>query len=89
MHDELTQRVIAVITKTQRVAAENIAPDSTFEQLGMDSLDGVNLLFAVEEEFNVNIPDEAAREIRSVGQMVEGIRKLRDGAAPGGGMAKD
>jgi len=88
MSDELTQRVISVIAKTQRVAVENIAPDSTFEQLGMDSLDGVNLLFAVEEEFNVNIPDEEAREIRGVGQMVEGIRKLMDGAAARGEMAR-
>jgi len=88
MSDELTQRVISVIAKTQRVASENIAPESTFEQLGMDSLDGVNLLFAVEEEFNINIPDEEAREIRSVGQMVEGIRKLLDGAAHGREMAR-
>jgi acyl carrier protein len=74
--DELTRRVIAVVAKTQRVPIEKISLDSTFEELGMDSLDGVNLLFALEEEFNINIPDEDAKDIRSVRQMVEGVSKL-------------
>ena len=74
--DELAQRAISVIARVQRVPIEKISVDSTFEELGMDSLDGVNILFALEEEFNVNIPDEQAKEIRGVRQMVEGIRKL-------------
>jgi acyl carrier protein len=74
--DELAQRAISVIARVQRVPIEKISVDSTFEELGMDSLDGVNILFALEEEFNVNIPDEQAKEIRGVRQMVEGIGKL-------------
>jgi len=76
MSNDLTQRVISVIAKTQRIPAEKISPDSTFEELGLDSLDSVNILFALEEEFNVNIPDEAAREIRSVRQVIDGIAAL-------------
>lgn len=80
MDDELTKRVVAVVAATQRIPAETVTPESTFDELGVDSLDGVNLLFAVEEEFNINIPDEDARQIRGVPDMVAGIRKLLDGA---------
>ncbi len=76
MPNDVTQRVISVIAKTQRIAPEKISPDSTFEELGLDSLDSVNILFALEEEFNVDIPDEQTRDIRSVRPMIEGIEKL-------------
>lgn len=79
MSNELTQKVISVIAATQRIPAEKISPESSFEELGIDSLDGVNILFALEEEFNINIPDEAAREIRGVREMVEGIERLLAG----------
>ncbi len=77
--NNLSQRVIACIAKTQHIAPETIAIDSSFEQLGIDSLDGINILFAVENEFNINVPDDAARSIRTVRQMVEGVEKLIDG----------
>jgi acyl carrier protein len=82
MSNDLTDRVISVIAKTQRIPKEKITPESTFEELGLDSLDSVNILFAREEEFQISIPDEDTREIRSVGQMIEGIGKLV--AASGG-----
>jgi acyl carrier protein len=42
----------------------------------IDSLDGINILFELENEFNLDIPDEATRSIRSVREMAEGIEKL-------------
>ena len=41
-----------------------------------DSMDGVNILFALENEFDITIPDEQAKTIRSIPQMVEGVEKL-------------
>jgi acyl carrier protein len=76
--DELTSRVIRVIAATQHIDRETITPDKTFQELGIDSLDGINILFAVENEFNISIPDDAAKAIRSVGEMIEGISKLLD-----------
>ena len=76
MPEALEQRVISVIAATQHIAAENITIDSTFEQLKIDSLDGINILFALENEFNLNIPDDSAQHIRTVREMVDGIRKL-------------
>ena len=77
-HEELTERVRRIIAATQHLPNEKIAADSTFQELGIDSLDGINILFAVESEFNINIPDDAAQNIRSVSDVVNGIARLLD-----------
>jgi acyl carrier protein len=76
MSDELTQRVLKTIASAQRIPVEKVKIDSTFEELGIDSMDGVNILFALENEFNIAIPDEAAKQIRSIKEMVDGVDKL-------------
>ena len=76
MADEIEEKVLAVIAQVKRLPAESVALDSSFEQLGIDSLDGMNILFELENEFDINIPDEQARSIRSVREMVEGVKKL-------------
>jgi acyl carrier protein len=81
MSDELMKRVIQVIADTQHIPADTILPDSSFEQLKIDSLDGINILFALENEFNINIPDDAARTIRTVREMAEGVEKLMEGTS--------
>jgi acyl carrier protein len=73
---ELTERVRGIIATAQHLPQEKVTADSTFEELGIDSLDGINILFAVESEFNINIPDDAAQNIRSVRDVVDGIAKL-------------
>ena len=82
-HEELTARVRAVIAKTQHLPEEKITADSTFLELGIDSLDGINILFAVESEFNINIPDDAAQNLRSVRDVIDGIAKLLEGGQSG------
>ena len=76
MSDQLTARAIQVIANTQHLPVESIAIDQTFADLKIDSLDGMNILFAVESEFDISIPDGQAAEIKSVREMVEGIQKL-------------
>lgn len=75
MSEEIAQRVISVIAAAQKLPREEISVDSTFEELGIDSLDSVNLLFALEEEFDIDIPD-IAKEIKTVGKMVESIERF-------------
>jgi acyl carrier protein len=83
MSDELTQRIVKVIADTQHIPVETLKLDSTFAELNIDSLDGINVLFALENEFNINIPDEAAKDIRSVRDAVEGVTRLVEGGAGG------
>lgn len=76
MSDELNRRILKTIADTQRIPLERVTLDSSFEELGIDSMDGVNILFALENEFDITIPDEAAKQIRTVRQMVEGVAQL-------------
>ena len=72
----LEDKVIAIITRVQKLEPGRVTLDSTFEELGIDSLDGVNLLFAFEEEFHLNIPEHIAQQMKSVRQVVEGLQGL-------------
>lgn len=74
--DDLGAHVIRLISHTQRIAPESISLDSTFEELKIDSLDGINIVFALENEFGITIPDEGVQSMRSVRETVEGVRKL-------------
>jgi acyl carrier protein len=79
----LASQVMAVIAKSQRIPVETITLDSTFEELKIDSLDGINIVFALENEFGVGIPDEGVQNLRSVRETVEGIAKLLEEKAKG------
>ena len=74
--EELTRRVLRIIAETQRKDPAQVTIDSSFEELGIDSMDGVNIVFALENEFDINVPDEEVKSIRSVRDMVEGVRTL-------------
>lgn len=76
MSEDLTQRVLNVIATVKRVPREKVTPESSFDELGIDSMDGVEILFALENEFDITIPDEDAKTIRSIRQMAEGVERL-------------
>ena len=73
---EITNRILAVIARTRRIPVESVTLEKTFEELNIDSLDGINLVFELESSFDIEVPDEAAREIRTVKDMVEGVARL-------------
>jgi acyl carrier protein len=76
MSDDLVQRVLRVIATTKHIPPETVTIESEFEQLGIDSMDAVEILFALENEFDVSIPDDEVRTVRNVRQMCEGVERL-------------
>jgi acyl carrier protein len=76
MSEDLNQRVVKVIATSKRIPLETVTIDSEFQKLEIDSMDAVEILFALENEFDINIPDEDARSVRTVRQMCEGVAKL-------------
>jgi acyl carrier protein len=56
--------------------------DSTFDELQIDSLDKINLSFAVEEMFSIEIPDDSLNSLKTVGDVVRGVESLRAAAPP-------
>ncbi|ADU51063.1 acyl carrier protein [Thermaerobacter marianensis DSM 12885] len=75
MADEaLFQRVKAIIVEQLGVDEDSVTPEARFiEDLGADSLDIVELIMALEEEFDLEIPDEDAEKIATVGDAVQYI----------------
>jgi len=76
MSDELIERVSKAIATSKRIPEDRVTVDSSFEELGIDSMDAVEILFALENEFDINIPDEEVKSVRNVRQMVEGVERL-------------
>ena len=61
------ERLIEIIAKQLGVDEDNVTPDASFmEDLGADSLDTVELVMALEEEFDIEIPDSDAEQIQTV-----------------------
>ena len=76
MSEELIERVLKVIAASKRIPPETVTIESEFQQLGIDSMDAVEILFALENEFDITIPDEDARAVRSIRDMAAGVEKL-------------
>ena len=83
MSDDLIQRVLKSIATSKRIPLETVTIDSTFEELTIDSMDAVEILFALENEFEIVIPDDEVRNVRNVRQMCEGVERLTAAKAAG------
>jgi acyl carrier protein len=71
MSAEIESKVKEIIVEQLSVNADDVKPDAKFiEDLGADSLDLVELIMAFEEEFELDIPDEEAEKIRTVGDAI-------------------
>ncbi|KAK9370819.1 acyl carrier protein-like protein [Lipomyces kononenkoae] len=78
--EEVTARIIEVVKAFDKItAADKITPAATFaNDLGLDSLDTVEVVMAIEEEFSIEIPDKEADEIKSIGQAIDYILAQSD-----------
>jgi acyl carrier protein len=76
MSDSIQDRVLKIIADTRRIPLETVRPDSTFEELGIDSLDRLNILFDLESEFDIEIDDEEAKKVQNIPEMIAGITHL-------------
>ena len=70
MDQELADKVIAIVATVKHVAPETIRANAAFDELGIDSLDKINILFELENEFDIEVPDEQARSITSIDEMI-------------------
>jgi acyl carrier protein len=74
--DDIQQKVKDIIVEQLGVDPAQVKPEASFvNDLGADSLDTVELVMALEEAFDTEIPDEDAEKIQTVGQAVEYIQK--------------
>ena len=75
----IEDRIKAIVVEQLGVKPEQITPEAKFiEDLGADSLDTVELVMALEEEFGNEIPDEDAEKLTSVGDVIRFIEESQD-----------
>jgi acyl carrier protein len=72
----IEQRVKKIIVEQLSVNADQVTPEAKFiEDLGADSLDTVELVMALEEEFGIEVPDEQAEKLQSVGDVIKYVEE--------------
>ena len=76
MNEEVFQKIAKFISESNDTPEENITMDSTFEELDMDSLDGLALVDYLEKEYKISIANEEILKIRSVRETVEKLEPL-------------
>jgi acyl carrier protein len=76
MADEVAEKVIATLANVKRIPAEGITVDTNLQEMGIDSLDVFTLLFELENAFKISIPDDDVRSIKTVNDIVLGIKKI-------------
>ncbi|KAF8349990.1 acyl carrier protein-like protein [Amanita rubescens] len=77
--DDIEKRVLNVFKDFDKVDAAKLSPSASFtKDLGLDSLDAVEVVLAVEEEFGIEIPDAEADDITTVQQAIDYIAKTPD-----------
>ena len=76
MHrSEIKSIVFSIIHDQKTIAEDELTPETKLDSVGIDSLDALNILFAVEEKFSISIPDDEAREIRTPLGIVESVER--------------
>ena len=74
--DPVEKKVMEIVSEQLGVASDQITMETSFvNDLGADSLDTVELVMEFEDEFDINIPDEDAEKIQTVGEAVKYIKE--------------
>lgn len=72
-HDKIAH----IIAEKLKIDASAIKPESTLKDLGADSLDLVEIIMKIEEQFDVEIDDEKAEHMKNIGEVVEYVNSVR------------
>jgi acyl carrier protein len=74
--DEITEKLIEIVRHEKSLPDEALALDTPLSEAGIDSLDSLSILFAIEETFHISIPDDKARAITTLGDMVSVVEEM-------------
>jgi acyl carrier protein len=74
--DEIQQKLIEIVRQEKDIPDDKLTPETVLAEAGVDSLDALTILFAIEEQFHISIPDDKARAIKTFGDMVAVVQEL-------------
>ncbi len=75
--DAVREEVIRIVAEISSVPAAEISDEQNlYNDLAWDSLDGTEGVMEIEESFDISVPDEILERVQTVGEMIEGVRRL-------------
>jgi len=74
--DEIAQQLVAIVRQEKDIPETLLTPETALADAGIDSLDSLTILFAIEEQFHISIPDELARAMKTFGDMIDIVSDL-------------
>ena len=79
MSETLEQQVLRIVAEAKNLDPSAVRMESRMkDELGIDSLDGMSIIFDLENAFGIEIPEDAAQRAETVGELVDGVRQLVD-----------
>ncbi|HEU4523033.1 MAG TPA: acyl carrier protein [Thermoanaerobaculia bacterium] len=73
---EIEQTLLEIVQKEKQIDPAKFTRDTPLADAGIDSLDALTILFAIEEHFKISIPDERARAMKTFGDMADTVEAL-------------
>ena len=73
---EIERALIGIVREEKDIPEEKLALSTPLAEAGIDSLDSLTILFAIEEKFHISIPDDKARSIQTLGDMADIVEEL-------------
>ena len=74
--DEIAAKLVGLVKQEKDIPDEKLTPETPLAEAGVDSLDALTILFAIEEEFKISIPDDRAKTIKTFGDMIDVVQSL-------------
>jgi acyl carrier protein len=75
--DEIAAKLAELVRQEKDIPDEKLTPETVLAEAGIDSLDALTILFSIEEEFKISIPDDRAKAIKTFGDMIDVVTELR------------
>lgn len=73
---EIEEKLVAIVQQEKNISQELLRPETPLAEAGIDSLDSLTILFAIEEQFRISIPDDRARAVTTFGDLIDVVQDL-------------
>ena len=70
---EIERKLVDIVRKEKDIDEAKLKPETSLAEAGIDSLDALTILFGIEEEFHISIPDERARSMATFGDIIDAV----------------
>jgi acyl carrier protein len=81
---DINREIIEIIANYKGLSVDDVAPEKTFEELGIDSLDAIDIIYEIEEKYNLEVPQDAldlntAQRVADIMAVIEKVRAASQG----------